>query len=126
MQLCGRDVGLGERLFLIAGPCVIENEQLCLAIAEHLRNMADRLDMLVILKASFDKANRTSGRTFRGLGIDEGLRGLEKVRDETGLPVLTDVHTPEQARAAGEVFDVLQTPALLARQTDRLEAAAAS
>jgi 2-dehydro-3-deoxyphosphooctonate aldolase (KDO 8-P synthase) len=126
MQLCGREVGLGKRLFLIAGPCVIESERLCLDIADKLCALADRLDMLVIFKASFDKANRTSGQAFRGLGLEEGLRVLEKVRSETGLPVLTDVHSPEQARAAGEVVDVLQTPALLARQTDLIEAAAAS
>lgn len=126
MQLCGREVGLGKRLFLIAGPCVIESEPLCLDIAEQLRAIADRLNMLIIFKASFDKANRTSGQTFRGLGLEEGLRVLEKIRAETGLPVLTDVHSPEQARAAGEVVDVLQTPALLSRQTDLIEAAAAS
>ena len=126
MNLCGRRVGLGERLFLIAGPCVIEKEALCLAIAEHLRAIADRLDMLVIFKASFDKANRSSGQSFRGLGMEEGLRILEKVRRETGLPLLTDVHTVEQVRPVSEVVDVLQTPAFLARQTDLIEAAAAS
>lgn len=126
MELCGRRVGLKERLFLIAGPCVIESEALCLGIAEHLRAIADRLDMLVIFKASFDKANRSSSQSFRGLGRDEGLRILEKVRRETGLPLLTDVHTVEQVRPVSEVVDVLQTPAFLARQTDLIEAAAAS
>lgn len=126
MNLCGRRVGLGERLFLIAGPCVIENEALCLGIADHLRALADRLDILVIFKASFDKANRSSGQSFRGIGMDEGLRVLEKVRKETGLPVLTDVHTVEQVLPVSEVVDVLQTPAFLARQTDLIEAVAAS
>jgi 2-dehydro-3-deoxyphosphooctonate aldolase (KDO 8-P synthase) len=126
MNLCGRRVGLGEQLFLIAGPCVIENEALCLGVAEHLGTLADRLGMLVIFKASFDKANRSSGQSFRGLGMDQGLRILEKVRRETGLPVLTDVHTVEQILPVSEVVDVLQTPAFLARQTDLIEAAAAS
>jgi len=125
-QLCGRPVGNGEPLFLIAGPCVIESEELCLQIADALKELADRFDMLVIFKSSFDKANRTSGRSFRGLGIDEGLRVLEKVRTSTGLPVLTDVHTVEQVASAAAVVDVLQTPALLSRQTDLIEAAAAS
>ena len=126
MLLCGREVGLGQRIFLIAGPCVIESEQLCLTIAERLRAIADEFDMLVLFKASFDKANRTSGQAFRGLGMDEGLRVLEKVRRETGLPVLTDVHSPDQVAAVSMVVDVLQTPALLARQTDLIEAVAAS
>lgn len=126
MNLCGRRVGLEERLFLIAGPCVIESEALCLGIAEHLRAIAERLDILVVFKASFDKANRSSGQSFRGLGMDEGLRILEKVRRETDLPVLTDVHAAEQVRPVSEVVDILQTPAFLARQTDLIEAAAAS
>lgn len=126
MKLCGRQIGAGQRLFLIAGPCAIESEALCLAVAEHLREIADRLDLLVIFKSSFDKANRTSGRAFRGLGLEEGLRVLEKVRRETGLPVLTDVHAPGQVRPVAEVTDMLQTPAFLARQTDLIEAAAAS
>lgn len=126
MQLCGREIGLGKKLFLIAGPCVIESEALCLQVATQLRRMADELDMLVIFKASFDKANRTSSGSFRGPGVDGGLRILEKVRNETGLPVLTDVHGPDQIKAVAEVVDVLQTPAFLARQTDLIEAAAAS
>lgn len=126
MRLCGHEVGPGKRLFLIAGPCVIESEALCLTIAEELRRIADKLDMLIIFKSSFDKANRTSGSSFRGPGLDEGLRVLEKVRKETELPVLTDVHTPEQVRSVAEVVDVIQTPAFLARQTDLIEAAAAS
>lgn len=126
MQLCGREIGLEERLFLIAGPCVIESETLCLTVAETLRKIADELDILVIFKASFDKANRTSGASFRGPGVHDGLRVLEKVRDVTGLPVLTDVHSPEQVREAAQIVDVLQTPAFLARQTDLIEAAATS
>ena len=126
IELCGRKVGLEERLFLIAGPCVIESEGLCLVVAEQLRGLADQLDILVVFKASFDKANRTSGQSFRGLGIDEGLRVLEKVRRETELPVLTDVHSANQVAMVADVVDVLQTPAFLARQTDLIEAAAAS
>jgi 2-dehydro-3-deoxyphosphooctonate aldolase (KDO 8-P synthase) len=126
MQLFGRNVGLGERLFLIAGPCVIESETLCLQVAEHLARMAAKQDLLVIFKASFDKANRTSGRSFRGLGLDEGLRVLEKVRSATGLPVLTDIHSADQVPTVAEVVDMLQTPAFLARQTDLIEAAARS
>ena len=126
LNLFGRQVGLGERLFLIAGPCVIENEELCLQVAEHLRGIADRLGILVVFKSSFDKANRTSGQSFRGLGVDEGLRVLEKVRSETDLPVLTDVHSADQVAMVADVVDVLQTPAFLARQTDLIEAAAAS
>jgi hypothetical protein len=116
----------GAPPFLIAGPCVIESEALCLAIAGQLRAMADHLGLAVIFKASFDKANRTSGAAYRGLGLHEGLRVLEKVRRETGLPVLTDVHLPDQVAAVAEVVDMLQTPAFLARQTDLISAAAAS
>jgi len=126
LDLFGRRVGLGERLFLIAGPCVVESEQLCLDVAEHLRGIADRLGILVVFKSSFDKANRTSAQSFRGLGVEEGLRVLEKVRNETGLPVLTDVHSADQVAMVADVVDVLQTPAFLARQTDLIEAAAAS
>ncbi len=126
MRLCGRPVGLNEQLFLIAGPCVIESEALCLSIAKHLQALADRLGLLVIFKASFDKANRKSGASYRGLGMEEGLRVLEKVRAETGLPVLTDIHSVDQVAPVAEVVDVLQTPAFLARQTDLIEAAGAS
>ena len=126
MKLLNRSVGLDEPLFLIAGPCVIESESLCLQVAEHLRRLADRLGILVVFKSSFDKANRTSAQSFRGLGAEEGLRVLEKVGRETGLPVLTDVHSAGQVRMVAEVVDVLQTPAFLARQTDLIEAAAAS
>ena len=126
MELFGRTVGLGERLFLIAGPCVIESETLCLDVAEHLARLAERHKLLVIFKASFDKANRTSGSSFRGHGLQEGLRILEKVRTATGLPVLTDVHSADQVPAVAEVVNMLQTPAFLARQTDLIEAAARS
>ena len=126
MRLCGRETGSNRRLFFIAGPCVIESEALALDIAERLRAMAERLDVLLIYKSSFDKANRSSGNSFRGPGIEEGLRILEKVRNETGLPVLTDVHAEDQVKAVAEVVDVLQTPAFLARQTDFIAAVAAS
>lgn len=116
----------GAAPFLIAGPCVIESEAMCLAIAERLRAIGERLGMSIIFKASFDKANRTSVSGFRGHGIEEGLRVLETVRRETGLPVLTDVHLPGQVGMVAEVVDMLQTPAFLARQTDLIMAAAAS
>ena len=125
-ELLGRRVGLGERLFLIAGPCAIESENLCLRVAEQLARISDRLDLLVIFKSSFDKANRTSAGSFRGVGMTEGLAILDKVRRETGLAVLTDVHSPEQVQEVAQVADFLQTPAFLARQTDLIEAAAAS
>lgn len=120
--MLGHKVGLDEPLFVIAGPCVIESEALVLSIAEQLRAIADRLGLFAIFKSSFDKANRSSGASFRGPGVDEGLRILEKVRAETGLPVLTDVHDVDQVKAAAQVVDVLQTPAFLARQTDLIEA----
>jgi 2-dehydro-3-deoxyphosphooctonate aldolase (KDO 8-P synthase) len=125
-RLCGRPIGLDQPLFLIAGPCVIESEALALSVAEALRDIADRLGMLIIYKSSFDKANRSSGSSFRGPGLEEGLRILEKVRAETGLPILTDVHEAAQVKPVAEVVDVLQTPAFLARQTDLIEAVAAS
>jgi len=125
MELLGHKVGLDEPLFVIAGPCVIESETLVLSVAERLRVIADRLDLLIVFKSSFDKANRSSNASFRGPGLDEGLRILEKVRVETGLPLLTDVHDAEQVRAAAQVVDIVQTPAFLARQTDLIEAAGA-
>jgi 2-dehydro-3-deoxyphosphooctonate aldolase (KDO 8-P synthase) len=112
-----------RRLTLIAGPCVIESEKLCLKIAESLRATTGRLGLNFIFKASYDKANRTSGKSFRGPGLDEGLRILAKVRSALGVPVLTDVHNEAQVAAAGEVVDVLQIPAFLCRQTDLIEAA---
>lgn len=126
MRLCGREVGLGHPFFLIAGPCALESEALALATAEHLQSLASRLGILFIFKSSFDKANRSSGTSYRGPGMDEGLRILEKVRAELGIPVLTDVHTPDQAQPVAEVVDVLQTPAFLARQTDFIQAVAAT
>lgn len=125
MDLLGRPIGLNEPLFAIAGPCVIESEALVLGVAERLRAIAERLGMLIIFKSSFDKANRSSNASFRGPGLEEGLRILEKVRAETGLPLLTDVHDAEQVRAAAEVVDIVQTPAFLARQTDLIEAVGA-
>ena len=126
MILCGREINASTPLFAIAGPCVIESEELTLSVAQTLAGVAQRLDMFVIFKSSFDKANRSSDRSFRGPGIDEGLRILEKVRLETGLPVLTDVHESGQVAAVAQVVDVLQTPAFLARQTDFIAAVAAS
>ena len=125
-ELCGRPIGAGTPLFVIAGPCAIESEALALSTAERLRGIADRLGILLVYKSSFDKANRSSGASFRGPGLDDGLRILAKVRAETGLPILTDIHLPDQAAPAGAVVDVLQIPAFLARQTDLIEAAAAT
>src|SRR5688572_11521357 len=124
-QLLGQSISTSKP-FLISGPCVIESEALCLEIGHELRGLAERLGILVIFKASFDKANRTSGESFRGLGMEEGLRVLEKVRSETGLAILTDVHSIDQVAPVAEVVDLLQTPAFLARQTDLIEAVAAS
>jgi 2-dehydro-3-deoxyphosphooctonate aldolase (KDO 8-P synthase) len=126
MRLGDRKIGLDERLFLIAGPCVIESEALALSTAETLKGIADRLGILLIYKSSFDKANRSSGKSFRGPGMDEGLRILAKVRREVGVPVLTDVHEADQVAAVADVVDVLQTPAFLARQTDFIAAVATS
>ena len=118
--------GPGQPLLVIAGPCVIESADLCLRIADHLAGIQADLGVQVVFKASYDKANRTSGGSFRGPGIDEGLAVLARVRTATGLPVTTDVHLPEQAVAAGEVCELLQIPAFLCRQTDLLLAAAAT
>src|SRR5436190_15782076 len=126
MQINGRKIGLDQPIFLIAGPCVIESEELQLRTAERLKGIADRLGILFIFKSSFDKANRSSGTSFRGPGMDEGLRILEKVRAEVGVPVLTDVHDIPQIKPVAEVVDVLQTPASLSRQTDFIHAVAAS
>lgn len=126
MRLCERDISPQSKLFAIAGPCVIESEYLILSVAERLAAIADKLDLFLIFKSSFDKANRTSDQSFRGLGMDEGLRILEKVREQTGLPVLTDVHEAGQVAAVAQAVDVLQTPAFLARQTDFIAAVAAS
>ncbi len=117
---CGR----GQPLLVIAGPCVIETSALTLSIAGTLRQIAEELSLPLIFKASFDKANRTSVDSFRGLGLSEGLAVLAEVKKTTGLPVTTDIHLPEQAAQAAEVCDLLQIPAFLARQTDLLVAAA--
>ncbi len=119
------DFGSG-RLFLLAGPCVIESRDLVMRVAERLSAISARLDLPVVFKASYDKANRSSGRSFRGPGMEEGLRILSDLRDATGLPVVTDVHAPDQALAAGEVADILQIPAFLSRQTDLIAAAAST
>ena len=126
MNLLGREVGLDHPLFLISGPCVVESEELQLRTAETLKRIADKLGILFIFKSSFDKANRSSDKSFRGLGMDEGLRILAKVRDELGVPILTDIHDIPQIAPVAEVVDVLQTPAFLARQTDFIHAVAAS
>ena len=115
-----------ESLFFIAGPCVIESRDNALRTADTLAETASALGVLLVYKSSFDKGNRSSGESFRGPGLDTGLKILEEVRSETGLPVLTDVHTPEQAALAGDIVDMLQTPAFLCRQTDLIVAAAAT
>jgi 2-dehydro-3-deoxyphosphooctonate aldolase (KDO 8-P synthase) len=112
-----------RRFTLIAGPCVIESEALCLRVARTLARTCARLGVTCVFKASYDKANRTSGKSFRGPGLDDGLKVLARVRREVGVPVLTDVHTESQALAAGEVVDILQIPAFLCRQTDLIQAA---
>ena len=112
-----------DRLFLIAGPCVIESEKLCLQVAEKVRAVCKRLGLSYIFKASYDKANRTSAKSFRGPGLRQGLEVLAKVRTELGVPTLTDVHTEQQATVAAEYVDVLQIPAFLCRQTDLIHAA---
>ena len=119
-------LGQGGRPFFIAGPCVIESERHCIRMAERLAEIASRLRVDLIFKASYDKANRTSLDSYRGPGLDEGLRILEKARAASGLPILTDVHEVAQVAAAAQVCDVLQTPAFLCRQTDLIRAAAAS
>ncbi len=126
MQFHGRTIGLDQPFFLIAGPCVIESEELQLRTAERLKAITDKLGILFLFKSSFDKANRSSGTSFRGPGMDEGLRILEKVRAELGVPVLTDVHDIYQVRPVAEVVDMLQTPAFLARQTDFIQAVASA
>jgi 2-dehydro-3-deoxyphosphooctonate aldolase (KDO 8-P synthase) len=126
MNVLGHEVGLDQPFFLIAGPCVVESEELQLRTAERLKGVAEKLGIFFIFKSSFDKANRSSDKSFRGPGIDEGLRILAKVRDEVGVPILTDVHDIPQIATVAEVVDVLQTPAFLARQTDFIHAVAAS
>ena len=126
MNLLGRKVGLDQPIFLIAGPCVIESEDLQLRTAERLKSITEKLGIFFIFKSSFDKANRSSDKSFRGPGIDEGLRVLEKVKTALEVPVLTDVHDIPQIEPVAQVVDVLQTPAFLARQTDFIHAVASS
>ncbi|CAN4272367.1 KdsA 3-deoxy-D-manno-octulosonic acid (KDO) 8-phosphate synthase [Methylophilaceae bacterium] len=126
MKLCNFEVGLDQPLFLIAGPCVIESKQMAIDSAGQLKEMATALSMPFIYKSSFDKANRSANNTFRGLGLDQGLRILDEVRRQIGVPVLTDVHTEQQVNEVATVVDVLQTPAFLCRQTDFIMACAKS
>jgi 2-dehydro-3-deoxyphosphooctonate aldolase (KDO 8-P synthase) len=124
MKLCGFDVGLEHPLFLIAGPCVIESKQMAIDTAGQLKEIAARVGIPFIYKSSYDKANRSSTKTFRGFGMEEGLRILDDVRAQIGVPILTDVHTEAQVPHVAAVVDVLQTPAFLCRQTDFITAVA--
>ena len=126
MKLCGFEIGLQRPFFLIAGPCVIESEQLQMDTAGTLKEITQSLGIPFIFKSSFDKANRSSGNTFRGPGIDKGLEILAKVKRELGLPILTDIHAEDQIAQVASVVDVLQTPAFLCRQTDFIRAVAQS
>ena len=125
-KLCGYDVGLDRRFFLIAGPCVIESEQSAIDIAGQLKEITSALKIPFIYKSSFDKANRSSGTSFRGLGMEKGLEILAKVKKQIDVPVLTDVHDISEISAVASVVDVLQTPAFLCRQTDFIRACAQS
>ena len=124
MKLCGFEAGLDKPLFLIAGPCVIESEQMALDTAGRLKEMCLNLGIPFIYKSSYDKANRSSGKTFRGFGMEAGLKILEKVKAQIGVPVLTDVHSEDEIEPVAAVVDVLQTPAFLCRQTDFIHAVA--
>ncbi len=124
MKLCGFDVGLDKPFFLIAGPCVVESEQLQIDTAGTLKEITTELGIPFIFKSSYDKANRSSGKTFRGPGMDEGLRILSEVKKQLGLPILTDVHTEQEVPTVASIVDVLQTPAFLCRQTDFIHAVA--
>ena len=126
MNLCGFEVGLTRPFFLIAGTCVVESEQMTIDTAGRLKEITSKLGIPFIYKSSYDKANRSSGKSFRGLGMDEGLRILSEVKRQLGLPVLTDVHTEEEIGPVASVVDVLQTPAFLCRQTDFIHACARS
>ena len=125
-KLCGFDVGLQHRFFLIAGTCVIESEQSAIDVASQLKEMTSALKIPFIYKSSFDKANRSSGTSFRGLGMEKGLEILAKVKKVVGVPILTDVHDISEITAVAEVVDVIQTPAFLCRQTDFIRACAQS
>ncbi|ACT50106.1 MULTISPECIES: 3-deoxy-8-phosphooctulonate synthase [Methylovorus] len=124
MKLCGFDVGIEHPIFLIAGPCVIESKQMAIDTAGQLKEIAAAIGIPFIYKSSYDKANRSSTKTFRGFGMEEGLRILDDVRAQIGVPILTDVHTEEQVPHVAAVVDVLQTPAFLCRQTDFITAVA--
>jgi len=126
MKLCNFNAGLDQPLFLIAGPCVIESEDMTIDVAGQLKEMTDKLQIPFIFKSSFDKANRSSNKTFRGFGLEEGLRILEAVKKQLDVPVLTDIHTEAQVKPVAEIVDVLQTPAFLCRQTDFIAAVARS
>ena len=126
MKLCGFDVGLQHPFFLIAGPCVIESEQMALDTAGQLKEITSALGIPFIYKSSFDKANRSSGSSFRGLGMDKGLQILGNVKKQIGVPVLTDVHEIDEIKPVAAVVDVIQTPAFLCRQTDFIRACAQS
>ncbi len=125
MRLCDFEVGLDQPLFLISGPCVIESEKLILDTAQRLKDITDGLGINFIFKSSFDKANRSSGESYRGPGIEEGLRILQRVREQVGVPVLTDIHEDTPLDEVADVVDVLQTPAFLCRQTNFIQAVAA-
>jgi 2-dehydro-3-deoxyphosphooctonate aldolase (KDO 8-P synthase) len=126
MNLCGFDVGLERPIFLIAGPCVVESRELQIETAGRLKEICARLGVPLLFKSSYDKANRSSASSYRGLGMERGLEILAEVRRQVGVPVLTDVHTAEEVRPAAAVVDVLQTPAFLCRQTDFIRAAASA
>ena len=126
MKLCNFEVGLDKPLFLIAGPCVIESEQMAIDTAGQLKEICQKLGIPFIYKSSYDKANRSSGKTFRGFGMEAGLKILEKVKAQIGVPVLTDVHSEDEIAPVAAVVDVLQTPAFLCRQTDFIHAVAKS
>ena len=126
MKLGGFDVGLERPLFLIAGPCVVESRALQVDVAGRLKEITGKLGIPFIFKSSYDKANRSSGKSFRGLGMEEGLRILSEVKRQVGVPLLTDVHTEEEVKPVAAVVDVLQTPAFLCRQTDFIHAAASA
>ncbi|HGL6719120.1 3-deoxy-8-phosphooctulonate synthase [Burkholderia contaminans] len=126
MKLCDFEVGLDKPFFLIAGTCVVESEQMTIDTAGRLKEICAKLNIPFIYKSSYDKANRSSGKSFRGLGMDEGLRILSEVKRQLGLPVLTDVHSIEEIEQVASVVDVLQTPAFLCRQTDFIHACARS
>lgn len=126
MQLCGREVGPDQPLFLLAGPDTLESLDMCLEVAGHIKPIAERLGMLYVFKGSFDKANRSSHTSYRGPGMDEGLKMLQAIKEQIGVPVVTDVHEDTPIDAVAEVVDVIQTPAFLCRQTNFIQKVAAA